>query len=118
MSTQLSKLHVRFIQSQKQFALLRDDDNKGEKLPISQLYVKDNSTFYIIIESHTIKEDEKVTIRFDESTHALNTLECRVTKQEIEHGSEAYEDALLFFNTDPSKVKQLFSVHVDTLDEK
>jgi len=118
MSVQLSKLHVRFIQSQKNFSLLRGEEKKQEKLPLSQLYVKDNSNFYLIIQNQSLQESENITICFDEATHALNTLECTVTKKEIIQGSEEYEDALLFFNTDISKIKQVFALHIDALDEK
>lgn len=118
MSMQLSKLHVRFIQSQKNLFLLTDTGNKEVKLPISQLYVKDNSSFYLINEGKVLNEDEKISILFNEETHALKSLQCDVIKQEVPHGSEEYEDALLFFNVDTSKVKQLFLLHINSLDEK
>jgi hypothetical protein len=118
MSAQLSKLHVRFIQSQKNFFLITDTGSKQEKLPISQLYVKDNSSFYLINEGKPLNEDEKLSIFFKEETHALKELQCDVTKQEIAHGSEEFEDALLFFNVDTSKIKQLFLLQINSLDEK
>ena len=117
MSAQLSKLHVRFIQSQKNFFLLSDTGNKQEKLPISQLYVKDNSSFYLVNEGKGLDEDEKISIFFKEETHALKSLQCDVTKQEVLHGSEEYEDALLFFHVDTSKVKQLFLLQISSLAE-
>ena len=118
MSVQLSKLHVRFIQSQKNFFLLTDAAERQEKLPLSQLYVKDNSNFYFINEAQALSEAEKISILFKEETHALKSLQCDVTKQEILQGSEEYEDALLFFNVDTSKIKQVFLLQINSLDEK
>ncbi len=117
MSTQLSKLHVRFIQSQKNFFLLKEPGNTQEKLPISQLYVKDNTSFYLILQSQSLNEDEAIRIQFQEETHALRSLECDVTKKEIVPGSEEYEDALLFFNVDASKVTQVFLLQINSLKE-
>ncbi len=118
MSVQLSKLHVRFIQSQKNFFLLTGTDNKQQKLPLAQLYVKDNSSFYLINESQTISESEDIRILFNEATHALKSLQCSVRKREIIQGSEEYEDALLFFNVDTSKLKQVFFLELTSFDEK
>ncbi len=118
MSAQLSKLHVRFIQSQKNFFLLKEPGNEQEKLPISQLYVKDNASFYLILQSQTLSEDESIRIQFQEQTHALRSLECDVTKEEIVQGSEEYEDALLFFNVDTSKVKQVFLLQIKSLKDE
>lgn len=106
MSTQLSKLHVRFIQTQKNFYLFKGEGTKGEKLPLSQLYVKDNNNFYLINQNSPISEDQ-VTLTFKEPTPALNTLTCKVSSQEMPNGSEEHEDALLFFNAEPQDVKQL-----------
>ena len=118
MSVQLSKLHVRFIQSQKNFFLQTDAGSKQEKLPLSQLYVKDNSSFYLINESQALSEGEEISILFNEATHALKSLQCGVKQQEIIKGSEEYEDALLFFNVDTSKIKQIFLLQISSLDEK
>ncbi len=118
MSVQLSKLHVRFIQSQKNFFLLTDAGKKQEKLPLSQLYVKDNNSFYLINEGQTLNESEEISILFKEETHALKSLQCGVKQQEITQGNEEYEDALLFFHVDTSKVKQIFLLQINSLDEK
>ena len=117
MATQLSKLHVRFIQSQKSFLLLIGKDKKGQKLPLSQLYIKDNDSFYLIFETKTLTDKEPLEIHFNEATHALKTLTCTVTSQEIVQETEEYEDALLFFNVDTSKVKQLFQLHITEIKE-
>lgn len=116
MSAQLSKLHVRFIQSQKNFYLLQGDSQ--QKLPLSQLYVKDNNFFYFINTSEAIQENQNISILFKEKTHALQTLECSVNKKEILAGSEEFEDALLFFNEEESKVSQLFLLEVSSLKQK
>ena len=116
MSAQLSKLHVRFIQSQKNFTLLQGDSK--QKLPLSQLYVKDNNFFYFINTGKAIQENQNISILFKEKTHALQTLECGVNKQEISAGSEEFEDALLFFNEEESKVTQLFLLEISSLEQK
>jgi len=117
MSAQLSKLHVRFIQSQKNFLLLTNDDAKGETLPISQIYVKDNSSFYLLNLGDPISNEQTLRILFKESTSALNTLECTVNIQTIEKESETYEDALLFFHVDTSKVTQLLLLNIQTVKD-
>lgn len=117
MSAQLSKLHVRFIQSQKNFYLLREKESKGEKLPITQLYVKDNHHLYLVNQSDLIAEDQNISILFKEATDALNTLECTLSVDDIKKGSEDYEDALLFFNVDTDKVKQVLLLTIQTLND-
>lgn len=117
MSAQLSKLHVRFIQSQKNFLLLTKDNTKGETLPVSQIYVKDNSSFYLLNQSNLIPDEQTLRILFKESTSALNTLECTVNIQTIEQGSETYEDALLFFHADTDKVTQLLLLNIQTVKD-
>lgn len=112
MSTQLSKLHVRFIQSQKHFLLFANGDTKGQKLPISQIYVKDNNRLYLVNQNAPIDDKQTLRIVFKESTDALNTLECTVNLQVIEKESEAYEDALLFFHVDEDKVTQLLLLNI------
>jgi len=118
MSAQLSKLHVRFIQSQKNFDLLYEQGKQSKKLPLSQLYVKDNSNFYLILQNKPHIEDKNVTIRFDETTPALKRLECSVTKEEIPQGSEEYEETLLFFNVDTTQDTQVFLLNIIALDDK
>ncbi len=117
MSAQLAKLHVRFIQSQTHFHLIKDQGEKQEKLPISQLYVKDNNSFYLLSLNPFLENQETFMICFDETTPALKRLECTVTKEEVPQGSEDYDDALLFFNVDTSKNRQIFLLHINTVDD-
>ena len=117
MSTQLSKLHVRFIQSQKNFSLRKDTDQDFQKLPLSHLYIKDNTHFYLITDKQTYTDKETIHISFSESTNALEKLTCTLSLQEVPQGSEEYEDALLFFSTDTSKVKQLFLAHITEIED-
>lgn len=107
MSAQLSKMHVRFIQSQKNFFLSRAKETNSVRLPLSQLYVKDNEHFYLINQDTPIPEDQTVTLTFKEPTPALDSLSCTTDIQEMKNDTEAYEDALLFFNAEPHDVNQL-----------
>lgn len=118
MSAQLSKLHVRFIQSQKNFFLFVNDDTKGKKLPIAQIYVKNNNSLYFANLDDTIADSQTLRILFKESTDSLNTLECTLDIQTIDNQSEAYEDALLFFNVDTDKVTQLLLLNIQTLKDE
>ncbi|MBE0498248.1 MAG: hypothetical protein IBX43_03295 [Campylobacterales bacterium] len=115
MPAELSKLHVRYIQTQKSFSLLRGE--KKEKLPLSQLYVKDNGHFYLIIQNTPLHEAEAVSVRFSEPTDALTSLTCDARVQELAPSNEAYEDALLFFNLDTSNLKQLLLLSISALSE-
>jgi hypothetical protein len=115
MSAELSKLHIRYIQMQKNFSLCQGE--KREKLPLSQLYVKDNGHFYLIIQNSPLHEAEAMNIRFSEPTDALKSLTCDVGVQELAPSDEAYEDALLFFNLDTSDVKQLLLLSISALSE-
>lgn len=117
MSAQLSKLHVRFIQSQTNFFLFTQDDTQGQKLPIAQIYVKDNSHFYLVNQNDPVPDEQTLRIVFKESTDALNTLECTVNLQALEQESEAYEDALLFFHADADKVTQLLLLNIQTIKD-
>jgi hypothetical protein len=117
MSAQLSKMHIRFIQSQNNFFLFVDDDTKGDKLPISQLYVKDNANFYLVNQNDPISEEQSLRILFKESTDALNTLECTLNLQSVQKQSETYEDALLFFNVDTDKVTQLLLLNIQAIKD-
>ena len=117
MSAQLSKLHVRYIQTQKSFTQLKSKNAKEQKLPLSQLYIKDNSSFYLIQKESPIQE-KTLSLLFKESTDALKTLQCDVTVSEVDKTSEAFEDALLFFNTDASQINQLLLLTIDTIKGK
>jgi len=115
MQAQLSKLYVRFIQTQKSFFLIPEEGTKGAKLPLEQLYIKDSSSFYFANLGEQIDEGQTLTLRFNESDDVLNSLECRVSARLIEKGSGEYEDALLFFHLAPSKVKELLCLTLETL---
>ena len=117
MSAQLSKLHVRFIQSQKEFSLL-NAQKEQKRVPLSQLYVKDDSHFYLAMVNDRMENEEKITLCFDEATAALKRLQCGVTKEEIAKESEEYDDALLFFNMDSSQDISLFLLHIDAIEEQ
>jgi len=113
----LSKLHVRFIQSQKNFYLITDNADKGIKLPISQLYVKDTSNFYLVIKDKALEASSQLNINFKEKTPALNTLSCKFDATILDNGSEEHEDALLFFNVDESEVKQVLLLSLQSLTD-
>ena len=115
MSIELSKLHVRFIQTQKQFSLQSTPDQKAVKLPLGQLYVKDKSHFYLINFEDTIQEDQPVTIFFSEPDVALKSLTCELDAKIVDPTSSNYEDALLFFPNDTKKVKQLVLLTIEKL---
>jgi len=110
----LSKLHVRFIQSQQNFYL---QNKEGTKLPISQLYVKDTNNFYVVLTAEPLIKEDHLTISFKEKTPALNTLECQFNVEALSNDSEDYEDALLFFNVDEEKVKQVLLLNLQSLKD-
>lgn len=113
----LSKLHVRFIQSQQNFHLIQDNEVKGEKLPLSQLYVKDTDSFYLIITQEPLVLNPELSIVFKEKTPALNTLTCDFKVTELAKESAEYEDALLFFAVDEKEVKQVLFLSLDSLSD-
>ena len=113
----LSKLHVRFIQSQENFYLQTNPDAKALKLPISQLYVKDTDNFYLVLMDETSLNQDNLSINFKEKTPALNTLECQFALTQLSNDSEDYEDALLFFHVDEQKVKQVLLLNLDSLKD-
>lgn len=117
MPAQLSKLHVRYIQTQKSFFLFRGQETKGKRLPLSQLYVKDNSHFYLLLQNDPIQTGQNVSILFNESTDVLKSLRCDAKVEEVQASSGDYEDALLFFHLDASTVKQLLLLSIDELRE-
>ncbi len=106
----LSKLHVRFIQSQQQFTLKTDSQTSFD---ISSLYVKDMEHFYLVIKDENLCESPTAELIFKEKTPALNHLNCQVSIKALEEQSEDYEDALLFFNADPSTVNQLLLLKLE-----
>ena len=115
MSAQLSKLHVRFIQSQTNLYLCKEGETNSFKLPLSQLYVKDNDHFYLINQDAPFAQDQHLALTFKEPTPALNTLSCKVSLQEIKEESEAYDDTLLFFNAQPHEVNQLLLLTIEEI---
>lgn len=94
----LSKLHVRFIQSQKDFTI------GSQTLPINQLYVKDMNTFYLALSNENNLQPNE-TLSFNAPTPALNSLKCVCDVAAL--ATEAQEEALLFFQLKASKVWQL-----------
>ena len=113
----LSKLHVRFIQSQKNFYLIQADETKGKELPLTQLYVKDPDHLHLVIKEEALISQTELSLAFKEKTPALNTLTCRFKVTQLEEGSEAYEDALLFFSVDEKEVKQLLLLTLSSLSD-
>jgi len=114
----LSKLHVRFIQSQKNFYLTQGDTIKEQKIPIAQLYVKDTNSFYMVITDGPLAHEDNISITFKEKTHALTSLVCDFKVDILKSDSEDYEDALLFFHIDEAKVKQVLFLQLQTLTDK
>jgi len=113
----LSKLHVRFIQSQNNFYLQLNPNDKALKLPLPQLYVKDTNNFYLVLMEETTLTQDSLSISFKEKTPALNTLECQFSLTQLASDSEDYEDALLFFNVDEQKIKHVLLLSLDTLKD-
>lgn len=112
MPAQLSKLHVRFIQTQKTFSLRMDDRTKTDGLKIGQLYIKDNSSFYFVNLGDGIQDDKTLTMTFKEANEYLSVLQCKVKTRIIAKGSEEYEDALLFFQVNDADVNALLLLSV------
>jgi len=115
MSAQLSKLHVRYIQTQKYFYLSTGENTKNEQLSIAQLYVKDNDHFYLINNAQPIEETQNLNIDFKEPTPALDKLSCSLSSQNIPKESEEFEDALLFFNEEAENVTQILLLTIQEL---
>lgn len=118
MAPQLSKLHVRFIQTQKHFVLQRSADSNNETLPLRQLYIKSNSSFYFANFADHIDDGTIVHLSFKESNDYLSSLRCTLKAKCIERESDEYTEALLFFNVDASAVKELLLLTIETVDAK
>ena len=118
MPTQLSKLHVRFIQTQKSFILQRDENAKNEKLPLENLYIKNNTNFYLINQADDIQENSSISLSFKEPNDYLKSLRCEINAKVIEKGSDEYEEALLFFHQDESTIRQVLLLTLQTTEEK
>ena len=116
MSQALSKLQVRYIQSQKQFTLNVEGENKARRLPIGQLYVKDKEHFYLINVDEPLDAKQEMVLLCKEPDVAIKSLECKLGAKEIEKANSKYEEALLFFHIDAKKVKQLLLLSIKTID--
>ena len=118
MASQLSKLHIRFIQTQKHFFMTKENQSKGEKLLLSQLYIKSSSSFYFVSFNGALQDGEQAELLFKEPNDYLKSLLCQVSTAVITPASDEYEDALLFFHVDPAQVKQLVLFTVETINAK
>jgi len=118
MPAQLSKLHVRFIQTQKSFFFQREQNSKYAKLPLDHLYIKNNGSFYLANQSDDLESTSSVNLTFKEANDYLTSLHCRVQIEIIEIGSDEYEEALLFFHVDESAIKQVLLLTVEAIDDK
>jgi len=118
MSTQLSKLHVRFIQTQKQFKLQADTGSKKESISLENLYIKNNTSFYFINTASDLTESSNVILTFNEKNDYLTQLTCQCKLNIIEDDSDDYEEGLLFFQQEKSSIKQLVLLTIKTIKEK
>lgn len=117
MASPLSKLHIRFIQTQKNFFLSRESQSKNGKLPLSRLYIKSNSSFYFVNFNGALQDGQQAVLLFTEANDYLASLQCQVSTQIIHPSSDEYEDALLFFHVNPDEVKQLVLFTVETIND-
>ena len=118
MPAQLSKLHVRFIQTQKSFFLQRGENAKNEKLPLEHLYIKNSSNFYFANQSDGIQDGSSISLSFKEANDYLKSLRCEISVKVIEKGSDEYEEARLFFHQDEATIKQLLLLTIEVTDDK
>ena len=118
MPAQLSKLHVRFIQTQNSFILQRGENAKNEKLPLESLYIKNSSNFYFANQADDLQESSSISLSFKESNDYLKSLRCEISVIEIEKGSDEYEEALLFFHQDESTIKQVLLLTIKATEDK
>jgi len=102
----LSKLHVRYIQTQNNFYITTDTIT-DQKISKEFLYIKNSNSFYLINNSDTITNDTKLTLKFKHANDFMQSFECQTDIILVEKNSEDFETALLFFNTNANKVKQL-----------
>ena len=118
MAQQLSKLHVRFIQTQQRFKLQRQTNAKKETISLDKLYIKNSSSFYFINTSSTPLNDKEIFLSFNEANDYLSKLECTCTLSVIEVGSDAYEEGLLFFQQDQHEIEQLILLTLKEIKAK
>lgn len=117
MPAQLSKLHVRFIQTQQHFSLRCEASGLKEKLPLGQLYIKDSSHFYFANLSGGLQEGSEVELVFTEANDYLTSLHCSCNVKVIEKEGQEYEEALLFFQQDASTINQVLLLGVEATEE-
>ena len=118
MPTQLSKLHVRFIQTQKNFKFQVDKGSKKEPISLNNLYIKNSNSFYFINTRSELKNSSNTILTFHEKNDYLTLLECQCELTVIEDGSDDYEEGLLFFQQDKSSIKQLVLLTIKSIKEK
>ena len=94
MSSQLSKLHIRFIQTQGTFFLVKESQSKGEKVPLNQLYIKNSGSFYFVNLGDPVRDGQEVTLLFKEPNDYLKSLRCTVTAHDIQRSGGEFDDAL------------------------
>jgi len=114
----LSKLHVRFIQTQKQFKFQVDKESTKEPLSLENLYIKNSNSFYFINTKSKLANSSNSILIFNEKNDYLTQLECQCELTIIEGGSDDYEEGLLFFQQDKSSIKQLVLLTIKTIKEK
>lgn len=117
MPSQLSKLHVRFIQTQKSFSLQQNEENQHKKFPLKNLYIKSNNSFYFLNQSDTIQDGSLITLSFNEANDYLTSMHCKVTVKEIEKKSDEYKEALLFFPINEASVHQLLLLTLESVEQ-
>lgn len=117
MPPQLSKLHVRFIQTQKSFFLQRSEESKPEKLALENLYIKNNNSFYFANQSDDIGDGTAISLSFKEANDYLSSLHCDVKVHVIDKQSDEYEEALLFFHQDAAAIKQVLLLHIEAIGQ-
>ena len=118
MAQQLSKLHVRFIQTQERFTLQRQANAKKETSSLETLYIKNSSHFYYINTTSTPLDAKEIFLTFSEKNDYLSKLECACDVSSIEQGSDDYEEGLLFFQQDQNEIKQLLLLTLKAIKEK
>ncbi|HFU74586.1 MAG TPA: hypothetical protein ENK65_03435 [Helicobacteraceae bacterium] len=102
----LSKLHVRYIQTQDTF-YITTNNIENKKLSKECLYIKDTQHFYFINNNESLDNDETVTLQFKHANNYMSSFECSTTVSIVDKESEDFASALLFFNINAVKVKQL-----------
>ena len=118
MSTLLSKLHVRFIQTQTNFSFQRTPNAKNEKLPLSQLYIKDSGHFYFANTLDALKNSSTLTLSFKEKNDYLSALQCDVNVETLASDSDEYEEASLFFQEDASLFTEIVCLTIVEIRSK